>query len=41
LDKSRKYAEKLTREAFASLEIFGDQAMILNGLAGYLLGRDR
>ncbi len=40
LEASRDEAAKLTRQAQASLEIFGDEAAPLRGLADYLLARD-
>ena len=41
LDKSRKIAEQLTSKAFASLKIFKGKAAALEGLAEFLLKRDR
>jgi geranylgeranyl diphosphate synthase type II len=41
LDKSRKIAEQLTNKAFASLKIFKGKAQALEGLAEFLLKRDR
>jgi geranylgeranyl diphosphate synthase, type II len=41
LDKSRKIAEQLTARAFASLKVFKGKAQALEGLAEYLLKRDR
>jgi geranylgeranyl diphosphate synthase type II len=41
LERSRKYAEKLTNEAFASLLAFRGRATHLKGLAEFLLARDR
>ena len=41
LDKSRKIAEQLTNKAFAALKIFKGQARALEGLAEFLLQRDR
>lgn len=40
LQKSRKYAERLTREAFQSLEVFKGNAQQLEQLAKFLLSRD-
>ena len=40
LEKSRKYAERLTREAFESLAIFKGKSEYLEGLAQFLLSRD-
>lgn len=39
LEKSRRYAEKLTREAFHSLEVFKGKAEYLEKLAHFLLDR--
>jgi geranylgeranyl diphosphate synthase type II len=41
LEKSRKSAGRLTDRAFAALEPFGKRGAALNGLAKYLLERDR
>src|SRR5579862_5555401 len=41
LEKSRKIAEQLTSKAFASLKIFKGRAQALEGLAEFLLKRDR
>ena len=41
LDKSRQEATRLTRRAFQALEAFKGKAVALEGLADYLLGRDR
>jgi geranylgeranyl diphosphate synthase type II len=41
LAKSRKIAEELTQRAFASLKVFKGRAVALEGLAGFLLRRDR
>jgi len=41
LDKSRKIAEQLTNKAFAALKIFKGKADALEGLAQFLLKRDR
>ncbi len=41
LEKSRKIAAALTNKAFAALEAFGGKAAALEGLAKYLLERDR
>jgi len=41
LNKSRKIAEQLTDKAFASLKIFKGKAEALEGLAEFLLKRDR
>ncbi len=41
LERSRKIAEKLTSEAFAALKPFKGRAGALNGLAQFLLQRDR
>src|SRR5881275_2237108 len=41
LEKSRKIAEQLTGKAFASLKIFKGKAEALEGLAEFLLKRDR
>jgi geranylgeranyl diphosphate synthase, type II len=41
LDKSRKIAEQLTIKAFAALKIFKGKAGALEGLAEFLLKRDR
>src|SRR5579862_9801908 len=41
LEKSRKIAEQLTNKAFASLKIFKGRAQALEGLAEFLLKRDR
>ena len=41
LEKSRKTAEQLTKRAFASLESFKGKASALEGLAQFLLRRDR
>jgi geranylgeranyl diphosphate synthase type II len=41
LDKSRQIAERLTARAFAALKPFGQKAVALEALAGYLLKRDR
>jgi geranylgeranyl diphosphate synthase type II len=41
LEKSRKIAEDLTNKAFASLGAFRGRAAALEGLAGFLLNRDR
>ena len=41
LEKSRVIAQKLTRKAFAALEIFEGKAAALEGLATFLLQRDR
>lgn len=41
LDKSRKIAEQLTDKAFASLKIFKGKAEALEGLAEFLLKRDK
>ena len=41
LDKSRKIAKQLTEKAFASLKIFKGKAVALEGLAEFLLKRDR
>jgi geranylgeranyl diphosphate synthase type II len=41
LDKSRKIAEQLTDKAFASLKIFKGKAVALEGLAEFLLKRDK
>ncbi len=40
LDKSRKEAARLTKQATSALDCFGDRAAKLHGLAGYLLERD-
>ena len=40
LEKSRRYAERLTREAFESLAIFKGKSEYLEGLAQFLLSRD-
>jgi len=41
LDKSRKIAEQLTNRAFSALKVFKGKAVALEGLAQYLLLRDR
>jgi geranylgeranyl diphosphate synthase type II len=41
LEKSRKIAEQLTNRAFAALKTFRGRAKALEGLAGFLLQRDR
>ncbi len=41
LEKSRKIAEQLTNKAFAALRIFKGKAQALEGLAEFLLKRDR
>jgi geranylgeranyl diphosphate synthase type II len=41
LEKSRESAEQLTRKAFASLKVFKGKAQALEGLAEFLLKRDR
>ncbi len=41
LEQSRKIAAKLTDRAFRSLRIFRGKATALEGLAAYLLRRDR
>ena len=41
LDKSRKIAAQLTNRAFAALKSFKGKAAALQGLAEYLLVRDR
>jgi len=41
LDKSRKIAEQLTDKAFAALKTFKGKAQALEGLAEFLLKRDR
>lgn len=41
LEKSRRIAEDLTRRAFAALKLFRGKALALEGLADYLLRRDR
>jgi geranylgeranyl diphosphate synthase type II len=41
LEKSRKIAERLTKDAFAALKPLGRRAEALRGLAEYLLKRDR
>ena len=41
LDQSRKIAERLTNKAFAVLKVFKGKAAALEGLAEYLLLRDR
>ena len=41
LERSRKIAEQLTERAFASLKSFRGKAVALEGLAEYLLRRDR
>jgi geranylgeranyl diphosphate synthase type II len=41
LEKSRKIAAELTDKAFAALKIFKGKAVALEGLAEYLLKRDR
>jgi geranylgeranyl diphosphate synthase type II len=41
LDKSRKIATQLTNKAFAALKIFKGKAVALEGLADYLLKRDK
>jgi geranylgeranyl diphosphate synthase type II len=41
LEKSRKIAERLTAKAFASLKVFKGKAHSLEGLADFLLKRDR
>jgi geranylgeranyl diphosphate synthase type II len=41
LEKSRKIAERLTNHAFAALKPLGGRAQALQGLAEYLLKRDR
>ena len=41
LEKSRKIATQLTNKAFAALKIFKGKAKALEGLAGFLLKRDR
>src|SRR5256885_12824120 len=41
LEQSRKIAEELTNKAFAALGVFRGQAMALEGLARFLLNRDR
>jgi geranylgeranyl diphosphate synthase, type II len=41
LDKSRKIAEQLTNRAFAALKLFKGKAEALEGLAEFLLKRDR
>src|SRR5580700_3142467 len=41
LEKSRKIATQLTDKAFAALKIFKGRAVALEGLAEYLLKRDR
>ncbi|MBE6773167.1 MAG: polyprenyl synthetase family protein [Ruminococcaceae bacterium] len=39
LEKSREYADRLTREAVEALEIFGDEANLLKEIAGMLINR--
>ncbi|MBA4148783.1 MAG: polyprenyl synthetase family protein [Verrucomicrobia bacterium] len=41
LPKSRKIAEQLTNKAFAALKVFKGKAQALEGLAEYLLKRDK
>jgi geranylgeranyl diphosphate synthase type II len=41
LEPSRRIAEQLTRKAFAALQLFRGKAQALEGLAEYLLRRDR
>jgi geranylgeranyl diphosphate synthase type II len=41
LEKSRKIAEQLTAKAFAALKVFKGKAAALEGLAEYLLKRDK
>jgi geranylgeranyl diphosphate synthase type II len=41
LDRSRAIAKQLTDRAFASLRLFKGRAVALEGLADYLLQRDR
>ena len=41
LDKSRQIAARLTKKAYASLEVFGARGAALGALAKYLLERDR
>jgi geranylgeranyl diphosphate synthase type II len=41
LEKSRQIAAELTDKAFAALKIFKGKAVALEGLAEYLLKRDR
>jgi geranylgeranyl diphosphate synthase type II len=41
LEKSRKIAEQLTTKAFAALKIFKGKAVALEGLAEFLLKRDK
>jgi geranylgeranyl diphosphate synthase type II len=41
LEQSRRIAEQLTRKAFAALQLFRGKAQGLEGLAEYLLRRDR
>jgi geranylgeranyl diphosphate synthase type II len=41
LEKSRRIAEALTRKAFEALKVFRGQARELEGLAAFLLKRDR
>ena len=41
LEKSRRIAEDLTQQAFAALKIFRGKAVELEGLAAFLLKRDR
>jgi geranylgeranyl pyrophosphate synthase len=41
LEKSRKIAERLTRKAFDALKVFKGRAVALEGLAQFLLKRDR
>lgn len=41
LEKSRREAKRLTEKAFQALRIFRGQAVALEGLADYLLNRDR
>ena len=40
MDASRSEANRLTTEAYAALEIFGDKSVRLRSLAEYLLNRD-
>jgi geranylgeranyl diphosphate synthase type II len=41
LEKSRRIAQRLTQRAFAALQTFGRKAEALEGLATFLLNRDR
>ena len=41
LEKSRKIAEQLTARAFAALKVFKGKAVALEGLAEFLLKRDK